>query len=412
MKMLVYLCKRQSNPLNFKHNTIQTLNQCLTIPTIRCYSSKKIISTTDPTAFTTFFLKNKCGLSGEAVIRASKYVSFGPSDVRPDRVLSLLQTFGFPLPSISKIVSTDPRILQFYPEKVIKPKLDFLLSRSLSQIEVVEIVTKNPFVITRSLENQLIPSFNLLISVTGSYSNAVAVIKDKPFVLTYSISKCFSPNMELLHTIGVPHSQILKLLTCYAQVLGEPHYKFRNVALKLKDMGFDLASSYFINAVKALTFINDSAWDSRCELFKSFGFSDYEILSLFKKLPSIMCFSEKKITERMEFFLYKLQWPLSRLITNPAVIAYSLEKRTIPRCSVLQVLVLRDSTSKSFMISTILAMTERRFLKDFVNPHKDEVPEVMEAYEGKLKFDEYTFKQRGELSLSSDIHLAPVVSSN
>ncbi|KAK1369194.1 hypothetical protein POM88_035286 [Heracleum sosnowskyi] len=295
----------------------------------------------------------------EAVIRASKYVSIGPSDMRPDRVLSLLQTFGFPQPNISKIISTDPRILQYYPEKVIKPKLDFLLSRSLSQSEVVEIVTRNPHILTRSLNNQIIPFLNLLSSVTGSYSNAVAVIKDKPFVLTYSISKCFLPNMDLLRTIGVPNSQILKLLTCYAQVLDEPHYKFRNVALKVKEIGIDLESSYFIIAVKALTFINDSAWDSRCELFRSFGFSDNEILSLFKKLPSIMCFSEKKIIERMEFFLYKLQWPLSRLATNPAVLGYSLEKRTIPRCSVLQVLVLRNYASKSFMISTILAMTEQ-----------------------------------------------------
>lgn len=110
--------------------------------------------------------------------------------------------------------------------------------------------------------------------------------------------------------------------------------------------------------------------------------------------------------------MYRLQWPLSRLVSNPAVIAYSLEKRTIPRCSVLQVLVLRNCTSKSFMVSTILAMAEGRFVKDFVNPHKDKVPEVVEAYKGKVKFDEYTFKQKGELSLSSEIHLAPVVPSN
>lgn len=292
MKMLVYLCKRQYKTLNFKHNTIYTLNQCLILPIIRCYSSKINISTTDSTAYTTFFLKNKCGLSGEAVIRASRYVNFGPSDVRPDRVLNLLEMFGFPPLSISKIVSADPRILQFFPDKFIKPKLEFLLSRSLSQNEVVEIVTKHPYVLIRSLEKQLIPSFNLLDSLTGSYSSSVAVIKGKPFILTNSVSKCFSPNLELLRTMGVPHSQILKLLTSYAQVLGEPHYKFRNVALKVKEMGFDLASSYFLNAVKALIFINDSAWDSKCELFRSFGFSDYEILSLFRKLPSIMCFSE------------------------------------------------------------------------------------------------------------------------
>lgn len=52
------------------------------------------------------------------------------------------------------------------------------------------------------------------------------------------------------------------------------------------------------------------------------------------------------------------------------------------------------------MLSTIVAMPQRQFLEEFVNVHKDEFPEVMEAYRGKLEFDEYTFKQK-----QSDVEL-------
>ncbi|XP_017230184.1 uncharacterized protein LOC108204973 isoform X3 [Daucus carota subsp. sativus] len=401
MMMLVYLYKRQSKTSNVKHETFHNLNQCLLGPIIRCYRTKKIISAADQTAFRTLFLKNKCGLSGEAAIRSSKYGQFGPSDVNPDRVLSLLRTYGFTQPSISKIFSRDPRILQYCPEKILKPKLDFLLSSSLSQTEVIEIVTKNPRILCRSLNNHLIPFFNLLMSLTGCYSDAVAVIKAKPLILSYSISKGFLPNVEFLPTIGVPHSQILKLLCCYAQVLGQPHSKFRSHVLKVKEMGFDLTSSYFISAVKTLTFISDSTWHSRCDLLRSFGFSDYEILSLFKKLPAFMCFSDKNIRGRLDFFLNKLRWTPSRLSTNPIVMSYSLEKRTIPRCSVLQLLVLRNIITESLMLSTILAMTEQRFSKGFVTLHKDEIPEVVEAYHGKLRFNEYTFQQKASHLINS-----------
>lgn len=121
---------------------------------------------------------------------------------------------------------------------------------------------------------------------------------------------------------------------------------------------------------------------------------------MFKKLPPVMSYTEKNIKEKMEFFLNKLQWTPFRLSSYPAVIAYSLEKRTIPRCSVLQVLVIKNITSETFTLSSILVMAERKFFEDFVIAHKDEVPEVLEAYQGKLRFDEYTFKQTGHVSLT------------
>ncbi|KAK1369183.1 hypothetical protein POM88_035275 [Heracleum sosnowskyi] len=171
-------------------------------------------------------------------------------------------------------------------------------------------------------------------------------------------------------------------------------------------MGFDLESSYFCKAVRTLCYVTESAWESRCVVFRSFGFSDSEILSMFKKLPHIMSYSEKILNEKMEFFLNKMQWTPLRLLSSPVVLDYSLKKRTIPRCSVLQVLVSKNRTSESYMLSTLLVMSEKKFIKHFVTAHKDEVPGVVKAYQGKLTFDEYTFKQKrhkDEIRSSPDI---------
>lgn len=107
----------------------------------------------------------------------------------------------------------------------------------------------------------------------------------------------------------------------------------------------------------------------------------------------------------MDFFLNKLRWTTSRLSNHTDVLTYSLEKRIIPRCSVLQVLGSKNSTSESYMLSSILVMTEKGFVNNFVTAHKDKVPGVMEAYQGKLRFDIYTFKQKGH---KDDIHHAPI----
>ncbi|KAK1369190.1 hypothetical protein POM88_035282 [Heracleum sosnowskyi] len=394
MKMLVGLSKSHVQTLIFNLQTLHNSNHCLITTIIRTYSTNTIIPTNvDSSEFKISFLKNKCGLSGKDLVRASKYVDFDSSDQRPDSVLQLFRTFGFPMSNVTKIISFHPRVLkEFHPQNILKPKLDFLLSLSQSQAEVVAIVTRNPVILVRSLTSHLIPSLNLLNSVTGSYPITLSVLKNNPYILCQNLPKSLLLNTEFLLKLGVPHSHVLKLLTSYGPVLGTLHDKFRNVLLKLKDLDFDLKSTYFCHAVRALCYAPDSTWESRCVLFRSFGFSNHEILSMFKKLPNVMCYTEKNIKEKLELFLNKLQWTPFRLSSNPVVLGYSLKKRTIPRCSVLQVLVSKNCTSESYMLSTILAMTDKRFIEIFVTAHKDEIPGVLEAYQGKLRFDEYTFK--------------------
>lgn len=394
MMMLVYMYKRHSQTLIVKHFTSLN-NLCLTTTFFRSYITEKSIPTNvDSSDFKISFLKNKCGLSGKPLVYASNYLDFDSSNQRPQEVLDLFLTSGFPRSTITKIVSACPRILkEFHPTKFLKPKLDFLLSITQSQAEVAAIVARTPRILCRSLTNHLIPSFNLINSVTGSSQNTISVLKYNPYILMGNLTPYFLLNNQLLLTLGVPHSQILKLLRTYGHVLATPHNKFRNIVLKATDMGFDLKSSYFLHAVRTFAYVNNSAWESRCVLFKSFGFSDHEILSMFKKLPQIMCYSDKAINEKMGFFLKKLQWTLSRLSTYPAVLAYSLEKRIIPRCSVLQVLASKNITYERYIL-TLFIMAEKKFIEDFVHAYKDEVPEVMEAYKGKLRFKEYTFEQK------------------
>jgi mTERF domain-containing protein len=63
---------------------------------------------------------------------------------------------------------------------------------------------------------------------------------------------------------------------------------------------------------------------------------------------------------------------------------YSLEKRIIPRCSVVQVLLLKGSTNENFSLSYVLFRAEERFLKIFVTKHLNQVPQLLSVYQGKV----------------------------
>ncbi|KAK1397468.1 hypothetical protein POM88_007331 [Heracleum sosnowskyi] len=325
----------------------------------------------------------KYGLSKKTIshFRASNVVALQScsDENRPGAVLKLFQDFGFSHTDITRINSMKPIILTFQPDKYIKPKLDFLVSVTKSESEVVSIVSKNPLILTRSLNNHLIPFFEMLKSAMGSEENAAAAIICNPFLLSFCLSASFLQNIDFLQKVGVPKSQILKLITKYGQPVGEQHGKFCKVVLKVKEMEFDVSSSYFLEAVRALCFISDVAWESRCEMYRSYGFSDDDILTMFKKHPTIMSYSEKRIRELLDFFVYNLGWSPSRLSNSPNVLQYSLHKRIVPRCSVLQALVSKKC-NKSMMVTSLLAMTDSRFLEAFITAYKDEVPEVMDAF--------------------------------
>lgn len=383
-------CKWQTQIKNEQIcSTFQHLKKCL-IP-IRSYRTKSI--STD-SSFKISYLENTCGLSGKTLVRVSNLVNFESTE-KPNSVLKLFQSFGFSKTHVSIIIGRCPPLLLYDAENALKPKLDFLLAISNSESEIIKVVAGESSILSRSLNNHLIPLFNVLITLMGSHQNAVAAIKRCPSILLCGISNLVS-NAELLLSLGASHSQCVKMLTQHRNALGRSSDKFRNVVFKVKEMGFDPSSASFRQAVVAMIAVRNSTWESKFEIYRRFGFSNDEILSMFKKQPDCMNMSMDKIRRTVEFYLTKLHWSPSKLSVTPGVLIYSLERRIIPRCSVLQTLVSRNRISNSVMLTSILAMAERKFLKKYVTEHKDKVPEVLYYYKGELRFDEYNFHLVGK----------------
>lgn len=341
--------------------------------------------------FTRTFLKNKCGLSGDALVRACNVVSFESTDRRPYTVLQLFRTFGFSQKHFTRIFAGGPKFLVCNPYKTLKPKLDFLLNVCNNcQTDLHRIVCASPHVLTRSLENHLVPTINLLASVLGNYQNVVTAVKTCTLLIVYRTSS-FVPNVKLLQTLGVPHSWISLLITARGAPVCRPPDEFRTAVFKAKEMDFDPVCSSFVRAVLALMMCdNDLMHGIKSELFRSFGFRDDEIIYMFKKQPLCFISSADRTKRVLEFLVNRLCWSPSQIAISPNVLLYSLEKRMIPRCSVLQVLESKNVTSKKSLL-TVLVMTERKFLNDFVVEHQDKVPEVMDAYQGKIVYDVYNF---------------------
>ncbi|KAH7838571.1 hypothetical protein Vadar_028381 [Vaccinium darrowii] len=291
------------------------------------------------------------------------------------------------------MVSKNPYVLFNCVEKTLKPKIDFFRSVGCLEADTVRILTLSPYILNGSVKNYVIPSFERLRTTLGGLQNAVDAIIKYPQIIQRERAKDFALNVKYLTNIGTPITQVMKMITrrrAGVVATNAPH-RFRKDVEFVMEMGFDPSLSMFIYAVKAKGCLTELGWEDRLKFFRSLGFSNEETICMFKKQPITMSLSKEKIRAAVEFYTSTFHWSPTQLSKKPNVLLYSLGKRIIPRCSVLQILVSRSLIDKSVMVSSLLDMTEGDFLEKYFTNYKDEVPELLDAYHGKLKFDEYNF---------------------
>ncbi|OVA06459.1 Mitochodrial transcription termination factor-related [Macleaya cordata] len=340
-------------------------------------------SSSSSSSFVVSYLINSCGLSEDKAISASKELHF-ETPSRPDSVLILLENKGFTKPYISKLITKRPTFLLADPHKTLKPKLDFFIARGLTGLDLAEVLSKDPVLLNTSLENQIIPTFAFLKSILHTDRNVITVIKRCSWVLKHAPDRNMAPNIGFLRDQGVPESSISMLLMSSPNVLGTNADRFKVIIEEIKGMGFDPSKTAFVQAIQALTSMSKSTWEAKSRVYSRWGLSEDEIRTAFRKQPLCMMASEKKIMAGMDFFVNQMSYSPSYMAEHPLVLMYSLEKRIIPRCRVIRVLVSKGLVKKNLSITTVLKVAEKAFLKKYVIQYEQEVPELLKVYQGRL----------------------------
>ncbi|RVX20722.1 hypothetical protein CK203_002822 [Vitis vinifera] len=129
--------------------------------------------------------------------------------------------------------------------------------------------------------------------------------------------------------------------------------KFSTSVKKVIEMGFDPLKVSFLKAVQVICGMGESIWEQRMEVYKRWGLTDDEIMSMFRLDPLCMRSSEKKIMSVMDFLVNKMGWEPATIARYPTVFMRSLEKKIIPRCSVVKVLQMKGLVKKDLCLGKI-----------------------------------------------------------
>ncbi|XP_077248883.1 transcription termination factor MTERF15, mitochondrial-like [Tasmannia lanceolata] len=350
-------------------------------PSLKSFSHAT--NTTNQPSFTLSYLMNTCGLSSENALSAAEKIHLKNTE-NPDSVLKLLQNHGFPKSHIPHLISKRPKLLSANPDKTLKPKIEFFLGLGVSGPVLSNLFSIDPNLFTMSLKNRIIPSFQSLKSLVGSHENAVIAFQRSTRLLQQQFQKVVRHNISALKDHGVTQSNISKFIVNYPRVLLLKPELFTERVVMVKEMGFNPSSWTFCLAVRVVSGMSKSTWESKLEVYRSLGFSQDEISSAFKVQPMFMLTSKKKIMTVIDFLVNEMNWTPSFISRCPNLFLLSLERRIIPRGLVLQILLSKGLINKELNLTWALKSTEKDFLEKFVIKNKDVVPEILVVYQSKM----------------------------
>ncbi|KAM3755468.1 hypothetical protein ACB098_02G041800 [Castanea mollissima] len=340
-------------------------------------------STSNQHSFTVSYLINSCGFSPDAALSASKYVNF-ENPHKADLVISFFKHHGFSQTQISNAIREHPKVLVSDPHKTLLPKLEFFHSKGFTTSDIATVLSRNSRILKRSLKNQIIPSFVFLKNLLGTDGNTNATVRRFPGILIVKLDTHVVPNINLLRENGVPESNICASIKKYPRFITIGAIRFKGIVEEVKEMGFDPLGLSFILAIFAMGGMNKSTWERKVNAYKRWGLSEEEILVAFGRSPHCIRASEDKITRVMDFLVNQMGLEASLIVKRPQLLTLSLEKRLIPRASVIQVLQSKGLVKKLFYLPAVFEYAEELFLQKFVMPYEKEASELLQLYKERL----------------------------
>ncbi|CAL5037640.1 unnamed protein product [Urochloa decumbens] len=300
------------------------------------------------------------------------------STSNPDAVLALLSGVGLSRTDIAAVVAADPLLLRSSP-KNIGPRLLALRDRlGLSAHQIFHFL----LVGSRALRNcDVVPKIEFFISLYGSFEKLLAVMKKSYRILQSDLERVIKPNFMLLRQCGLSVRDIAQLWCCKARVLTSNPEHVKELVLRAEELGVPRRSRMFRQAVAVVTNITKERVAARLEFLKrTLGCYNSEVATAVSKMPTILGLTEECLHHKIQFLINEVGLEPQYIMQRPALLAYSLEKRLVPRHCVMKVLLAKGLLDSNRSFYTLVQYGEETFKLRYIDNHKDSVPGLADAY--------------------------------
>ncbi|OVA06621.1 Mitochodrial transcription termination factor-related [Macleaya cordata] len=338
-------------------------------------------------------LINSFGFTEDEAISVSKRLRFTVPPSNINRVPDLLKQNGFSDTHIKNLISIRPRVLSL-KNQTLKPKLNLLQELGFCGSDLADLIIKNPNILAYGIDNYLIPNVKFLQALSDSNENIVKALKKSSWFLSFNFRKTIGCNVEILRQCSIPDKQISTLLFKQPRFFTQRPDWVKNHISRVEKFGFKRGSGSFIYAVYALSTMTKATLQVKFNMYKSYGWSESDIVSAFRKVPNLLMYSEQKVKAAMDFFVGEIGYNPKDFSSNPHLFTYSLEKRLKPRYEVLKILKSRGLKLECNILS-VAVLPEKLFLKRYVLRYVEKAPDLQQVYMDSILDLETTRKKDG-----------------
>jgi mTERF domain-containing protein, mitochondrial len=329
--------------------------------------------------FIAHYLISSFGFSPDRALKYSANSNLAPikSPARPETVVKFLSDTGLSDTQIKAVVSFWPLLLSYNVEKTLKPNVLELIDAGCSGELLVQLIRNNPSALC--LKDAL-SRFIFWRDFVGKDDQALLkIIQKNSLLFTLNVDKNIIPKINLLKDFGLSNPDIVLLVQCGNRCFNQNLEFLRQTLDLIEELGILRGSRVFLSALKLLGGISKKTIKRKVKFFKNtYGWSQEDMCSAFRKFPSMLAYSEDKVKSKMDFLIRKAGFEPRSVASCPVLIGLSLERVLIPRYTVLR--ALQANGHKLCSLSTAFKMTEISFSERYVVPFEKHVPGLGQAY--------------------------------
>ncbi|KAL9673408.1 hypothetical protein QQ045_029665 [Rhodiola kirilowii] len=149
---------------------------------------------------------------------------------------------------------------------------------------------------------------------------------------------------------------------------------------KVNVLGIKPSAPMYMHAIRAFLSMSQANWDRKMEFFRSLGWSEKDIASVFAHHPLCLALSEEKIRASWNFFVNEVKYDRSTIVATPKFLMYGLETRVRPRFNVFKTLKSVGVVSNKMRFSSLLQKNDKDFVERFIIPNQELLPHLMDIH--------------------------------
>ncbi|XP_074570509.1 transcription termination factor MTERF8, chloroplastic-like [Curcuma longa] len=184
----------------------------------------------------------------------------------------------------------------------------------------------------------------------------------------------------LLDECGIPEDQVSRILRRHPCFFVQKPDSLRALVGRAEGIGITRGSGMFVWILDVLHKVSRQKFETQVKIMTSFGLSNSDFATAIKKHPTFLWLSTDVLQRKMEFLIKDVGVTPSDIANKSVFLALSLEKRLIPRYRVMEMLKSEGLWTSQGKLRIFFKSPRPVFLQKFVLPHKDKLPQLLEAF--------------------------------